>query len=523
MFVGVIFLFFLGYRFYGSYVARIFQINPQNKVPAKEKYDGLDYVPAKHWFILFGHHFASIAGAGPIVGPIFAYIYWGWLGAIIWIVLGSIFLGGVHDFSSLIISVREGGSSIGDIAKKAISKRTSILLLIFLWFALVVIIAVFASVCAKTFVSQPQVIFPSVGLIPVALIVGFLVYKLNVNVPFATFIGITILAGLIFLGNNYPLTFSAVNSYKTWIIILFVYAFFASIIPVDILLQPRDYISSFLLFFGIAVAFVGIIFVHYPLNSVHLFSLNSKAGAIFPVMFITIACGAISGFHSLVASGTTSKQLPSEKYAQRIGYGAMLTEGVLAAIALFAVAFGIKNVQPGVSPLELFSLGFAKITPFLGRYGKFIGIVIVNAFILTTLDTATRITRYITEELLKIKSMWLSTAIVIAFSAYLTFSGSWQSLWLLFGASNQLVAALALIVISCWLISKKFNYKISVWAAVFMLTVTLTALAMKFVDFIKQRNYTLAVVALILMVLGIWVSFDAKKAFQKLKVSNEKK
>jgi len=501
VFIGVLVTFILGYKIYGGYLSKLLEINKDNPTPAIVKYDGSDFVPAKNWMILFGHHFASIAGAGPIVGPVLAYMSWGWLGTLLWIVLGTIFMGGIHDFLSLVISVREGGQTIGNISKEYISLRASKVFLGFLWFALVIVIAVFASLCAKSFISQPEVVLPSLGLIPVAIFVGILIYNLRVNTAFSTLIGLILLFLLVLGGELFKVKLNLANPYLFWIIVLFLYAFFASILPVNILLQPRDYISSFLLFFGIGVSLIGLFIRPFPIRGAVLFKYSSSLGPLFPVMFITVACGAISGFHSLVSSGTTSKQISSELHAKRIGLGAMVLEGVLATIALFSVAFVLKN-PPNASPMELFSLGFSKIAYFLGDYGKVVALVILNAFILTTLDSATRITRFITQELGGIKNKWVATTIVILTGGYLGLTGQWQILWPIFGASNQLVAALALIVISAWLISKKKNFKVAVIPAIIMLTITTVALALSMVKFFTQGNWLLFGISLALLFMA---------------------
>lgn len=511
IFLVAICLLLCGYFFYGKVIRNILGIDFKRETPAHTHHDGVDYVPAKNWLILFGHHFASISGAGPIVGPIIAYMYWGWVGALLWIIVGSIFIGGVHDFASLFISVREGATSIGQIAQKYISKRASIVLLIFLWLALIIVIAVFASICAKSFIDEPKIVMPSVGLIPVAIIIGLLIYRFRVNIPMATILGLILLTTLIFLGAKFPIALGIKNAYTIWLIILFIYAFFASIIPVNILLQPRDYISSFLLFFGIIVAFAGIMLKPIGLESVHFFKFNTTLGPFFPVMFITVACGAISGFHSLVASGTTSKQLASEKDAQKIGYGAMIMEAILATIALVCVAFGLKSIPQGKTPIELFALGFGRIVFFLGDYANFVALVILNAFILTTLDTATRITRFLTQELFGMKSKYLATVIVVLVSGYLVLSGTWQTLWPMFGASNQLVAGLALIVVSAYLIKKKRNYKIAFIPAIIMFVVTLSALIVKGIDFLKSDNYLLLLISIVLVFLGLFIMIEFRK------------
>ena len=511
IFLAAAILLWCGYCFYGRFVRKALGIDPKRQTPAHSCYDGVDYVPAKNWLILFGHHFASISGAGPIVGPVIAYMYWGWVGALIWIIFGSIFIGAVHDFSSFFVSVREGAVSFGQIAEKYISRRASIVLLVFLWVALIIVIAVFASICAKSFIDEPKIVAPSLGLIPIAIIIGLLIYRFKVNTPLATILGLILLTALIFVGAKFPLVIGVKNSYTIWLLLLFVYAFFASIIPVNILLQPRDYISSFLLFFGIIAAFAGIVINPIGIEGTHIFKFNTSLGPFFPVMFITVACGAISGFHSLVASGTTSKQLASEKDAQRVGFGAMILEAALAIIALICVGFGVKNIPQGSNPIEVFALGFGRIVFFLGDYANFIALVILNAFILTTLDTATRITRFLTQELFRMNNKYIATLIVVLVAGYLVLSDSWQTLWPMFGASNQLVAGLALIVVSAYLIKNKRNWKITFIPAVIMFIVTLAALAVKAFEFFKKGNYVLFGASIALCILGLFIVLEFKK------------
>ncbi|MCF7907874.1 MAG: carbon starvation protein A [Candidatus Omnitrophica bacterium] len=519
IFIVTSLIFLTAYFSYGKFLSKTLGIDAKRKTPADTAYDGVDYVPARNSFILFGHHFASIAGAGPIVGPVFAYIYWGWLGALIWIVFGSIFIGAVHDFVSLFISVREGGATIGQIAEKYISRRASIVFLIFLWLALILVIAVFAKFCASSFISEPKIVFPSLGLIPVAIIVGFLIYQKKVNIFAATVVGLIMLTFLIILGNSFPLVITGGNAYIIWLVILFIYSFFASIFPVNVLLQPRDYISSFLLFFGIAVAFVGIVLKPLPLAPSQVFKFSSPIGPIFPMMFITVACGAISGFHSLVSSGTTSKQLAKETDIQKIGYGAMLLEGLLAVIALICVAFGLRSIPQGEpNVIAMFAQGFGRIVFFLGDYAKFIALVIVNAFILTTLDTATRITRFLTQELTGIENKYLTTGIVIAVAGYFCISGSFQLLWPMFGASNQLVAGLALLVASSYLLKQGRNYKITLIPAIAMFIITFVALSVKAQQFFKTGNYLLFSLSIVLTLLGLFIIYEfikRKKEYAK--------
>jgi len=521
--------FFLAYRFYASFISKVVGINDKNITPAHKKYDGLDYIPARNWLVLFGHHFSSIAGAGPIVGPILVCIWWGWVPAILWAILGSIFIGGVHDFLSLAISSKEEGNSIGKISETFISKSAGIIFLIFVWFALLLVVAVFALVCAKTFIEEPRIILPSLGIIPVALLIGVLLYRFNLPLSLTTVIGLSLLALFIFLGQNYYFNLSK----NTWIVILFIYAFFASITPVNILLQPRDYLSSFLLWFGLLTMSIGVITSPQQITYPALKSFVSpKGGWLFPMMFITMACGAISGFHSLVASGTTSKQLPQESDAKKIGYLGMLSEGLLAILVVLCVIAGasVLKVNPqklsSGSAIKIFSQGYNFLTNnFLKGQGGFLAIIILNAFILTTLDTATRITRYVTQELFRIKNKIGSTFVVLLTAFLLILSGSWEKLWQLFGASNQLLASLTLFVVSAWLLTKKRKYLFAFIPGVFMLLISFSALILKAGKFLKEdsKNYFLFTITLILIILGIFMFIEVikkRKDFLK-RIANE--
>jgi len=505
LFLIIIIIFLLGFFIYGNFLSKILGIDKNRKTPAIYKFDGIDYVPAKNSIVLFGHHFSSIAGAGPIIGPIFALIFWGWLPALLWILIGSIFLGGVSDFVSMFISVREDGKSIGEISKKYISRGAGFSFLLFLCFSLLIVIAVFSSLCAQTFVSTPQMVIPSIGLIFVAIFTGILIYRTNIPLFLSTIIGIILLFILILLGDKFPLKIPLKNAFLIWIIILLIYSYFASILPVNILLQPRDYLSSFLLFFGIVVLVLGIFLKPSPIDKINLFNFSSKIGPLFPIMFITVACGAISGFHSIIATGTSSKQVSNEKDIKFIGYGAMLLEGLLAAGVVFIVAFGLKEIPKGKNPLEIFSLSFSKNVFFLGKYSPYIALLILNSFILTTLDTATRITRILIQEITGIKRKYIATSIVILIGGYLALSGKYEILWPLFGASNQLVAGIALLTCSAWLIYKRKNYLVTFIPSMIMFLITITALMIKMPELLKIKNYVLFLIDIILTILGIFI------------------
>ncbi len=514
-------LFFWGYRFYCKKLEQLWQINPKNPTPANTKFDGVDFVPAKNWLVLFGHNFSSIAGAGPIIGPVIACVLWGWLPALIWIVFGTIFIGGVHDFGALITSVREGGSSIADIADETISRRAKIIFSCFVWLTLVLVIAVFTYLCADTFVKEPKIVLPSLGLIPVAMLIGFLLYYLKANATLTTIFGLVLLTGLILWGNVLPIKLGN-NSGWVWSIILLVYCFFASVLPVNILLQPRDYLSSFLLFAGVAFGYLGLFILHPKISSpVYVNWKAQEGGYLWPMLCVTIACGAISGFHSLVASGTTSKQIANESDVKKISYGGMVAEGLVAILAVLAISaglspLGLASALKSAGPIRLFGLGYNELAkPILGGFGVFIAITILNAFILTTLDTATRICRYITEELTGIKNRYFSTFIVVLAGGSLALSGKWSRIWPVFGASNQLVAALALMVLTAWLFCKGKTLRFTFIPAIFMVTTTIAALIYQSLNYYTEKDYFLFAVSLILIALAVFMIIEAYITFRK--------
>jgi carbon starvation protein len=522
-------LYFIGYFFYARRLERLWDVDQKNITPSREKYDGVDYVPAKHWLVLFGHHFSSISGAGPILGPVIACMIWGWFPAVVWLVLGSILLGGVHDFSSLMASLRSGGKSIADVCETTMSKRAKIIFASFLWLTLVLVIAVFASAAAKTLNSTPRVVIPTFGLVLVAIIVGFLIYKMKMSLWVSSIIGVAMLFGLIALGYRFPISIGPYG-FTLWVLVLLGYAYVASIIPVNILLQPRDYLAAFVLFFGLVVGYVGLFVTRPVVRTPFFISFSSSQGNLWPMMLVIVACGAISGFHSLISSGTTSKQLENEKDAKRIGFGSMIIESILAILAVLCVTAGLywKGNHPGLVYPELmkggnwiktFGTGYGEIAkPLLGAFGMLVGITMLKTFILTTLDSATRIARYISEELfregMKIKFLgnkYISTAIIITFSLYLSL-GAWQSIWPIFGASNQLVAALALFVTSTVLLSKMKNSLYTLLPALFMLVTTVTAIVIQISNFIPQKKYLLSVIGFVLLFLTVVLLYDVIKA-----------
>lgn len=527
--LGAAAVFVIAYRFYAAKIEKLWDIDPARPTPAVTKFDGVDYVPSKHWFMLFGHHFASIAGAGPIIGPVLAVCFWGWAPALVWVVLGSIFLGGIHDFGSLITSVREEGLTVGDIAARSISRRAKLILSVFTFLALLLVIAVFAYLGANTFVTQPEVVIPSAGVIPVSVLIGLALYKFRLEPVSTTIAGLLLLGGLLIAGKFYPVVLQG-DSQTLWIYVLLIYCFFASVTPVNILLQPRDYLSSFMLIGGILLGLAGILVSRPELNVPAYTGGDSPIGYLWPMMFITVACGANSGFHSLIASGTTSKQLANERDAKKIGFGAMLVEGFLAVLVIVLVVGGFtlaefnQHLADKTSPVNIYGIGFGNITaPILGEWGTFMALTILNAFILTTLDSATRITRYIFEELTGLKNRIASTLVIVTLGGWLALGKDsaqnplWQKIWPAFGASNQLVAALALLVISCWLLRKNKPTRYSLIPAVFMLGTSLAALGIQIVDYLKNGEIALVLISTVLVVSALFLGWEVVKTFQLVK------
>jgi carbon starvation protein len=528
---------YLGYRIYGNFLEkRVVQADKGRITPAREMNDGIDYSPAKKT-VLFGHHFSSIAGAGPILGPLLGVLYFGWLGALLWVAIGSVFLGAVHDYTSLMTSVQNKGKSLADISEKTLGRRTRVIFSLFLWFALALVIAVFAVVASRTLVSQPEIVIPTFGLVFIAMLFGWLIYKKGFNVPAATVISLLILFALIYIGKMYPVEPPAqiigISVQNFWFFVLIIYSLFASSLPVWFLLQPRDYISTWILFIGLAIGYLGLVISHPSINAPAFISFTSKGGPLWPMLFVIIACGAISGFHSVVAGGTTAKQLPDETAGKPIGFGGMITEAVLAGLVIFIAAaaliwdpsgaenpLGYQYLMTQVGdPIKAFATGYGKLTSSLPGItlvvGSFFGMVMLNAFVLTTLDTGTRLGRFIFSELIGKKinlfnNRWVASAIILVFAAILGATEGYKSIWPVFGASNQLVAALALIVVSSYLVGIKRPTKFTLYPAYFMLSTTLAALIFQGYNFFKTQSYLLGTVSMILIVLALTIVYDAR-------------
>ena len=520
----------LAYFSYGRFIARKLQVNNRNITPAHTHKDGVDYIPSKIPVVL-GHHFSSIAGAGPIVGPIIAVTF-GWIPAVIWILLGGIFFGAVHDMGSMVASLRHDGKSIGAIIQKHIGQSGKRLFMIFSFATLILVIAVFADIIAKTFVNNPGAATAS-GLFIVLAIVFGLVNRLSGDKKSAfvltSVIGVVLMYYFVYLGAQLPFSLT----YELWVGLLLVYAFIASVTPVSFLLQPRDYLSSFLLYGLMILAVVGILVANPEIkmdSQVHLKTEN--LGYLFPVLFVTIACGAISGFHSLVASGTTSKQINKEQDVKVVGFGGMLIESFLAIISVGAVIVISRTEYAGrltsEGPVAMFANGLGGIISSTGistdLATTFVALT-VSAFALTTLDTCTRLARFTFQEYFEdvdhaagralAENRYLATFIVVVLSILLLISGGFATLWPIFGSANQLLACLALLAVSVWLIKRKINPAFALVPMFFMFAVTLSSLMLVAVTNFTNGTYVLAIIAGLLFVLSVVLIWLAKDSLRK--------
>jgi carbon starvation protein len=509
-------LYVVAYLTYGRWIRRRLGLVDERLTPAHRLRDGMDYVPTRRSVVL-GHHFASIAGVGPIVGPILGVTF-GWLPALLWIVVGNIFIGSVHDFTTLAASIRHEGKSIGSITEHYLGRSGRQVFLVFAWFALVLVIAVFAIVVAKTFVAHPEAATASSMFIPIAVFFGMATQNGRLGLLPATVAGVLALLGAIWLGVTFPLSLP----YNVWVALLLGYVFIASITPVWVLLQPRDYLNSFLLYMMLAGGFFGLL-LYRPSLELEVFRgwSDPELGALFPILFVTVACGAISGFHSLVASGTTAKQLDRESDAQVIGYGSMLLEGVLATIALVAAAMldrsGYLAALKDGGPVALFSRGLGSFVSTLGipvALGTSFAALTISAFALTTLDTSTRLGRYTFQEFFegkrheaKLSRRSVATLATVASGALLAINkGGTMTIWPLFGAANQMLAALALLTVSAYLSHRAVGNRFVLVPAAIMFAVTLSAIAWLVTKNITTHNYPLVVIALVLGIAAVYIA-----------------
>ncbi len=569
MLVGAAF-FCLAYRLYGRYISKVFDQDDNRPTPSCTMRDDCDYVPTKP-IVLFGHHFSSIAGGGPIIGPTVAMMF-GFLPVWLWAVVGSIFIGAVHDMTTLFASVREKGHSVAQIAKSTLGNTGFFLFISFTIVMLLLVTSAFLGLTATALTSllpldvlklDPSqtvvktleaggVVKAKIGgiastsviiITAFAPILGFLVYKKGINVYLASLIAIVVCIFSVLVGMEYPITISS----NTWMIILCFYTLIAAGVPVWIILQPRDFTNSFLLYAGVAALFVasiaaGLKGVTFNAPVSDLAGGAAKLGPMWPFLFITVACGAISGFHCLVAGGTSSKQIAKESDIIKVGYGGMLLEGLLAIGVLVAVGCGIvfqdyvNIVFPTAAgaksnPILAFAAGAGGLLDKgLGLapvYGTIFGILLVEGFVVTTLDTAVRLNRYLWEELWQamftnvpkvMKGYLFNSGLSVICMYLLAYNNAFLALWPAFGSANQLLASLALIAVSVWLVNKGKNAVFTVIPAIFMMITTLYSLVILLIEkYLPKGNYTLALFAVLLIVLSIGVIALSFKKWREIR------
>lgn len=562
--------FVAAYLLYARFIAKLFDENDKTPTPACSMKDDCDYVPTKP-IVLFGHHFASIAGGGPIIGPTTALLF-GFLPVWLWAVLGTIFIGCVHDMTTLFASVREKGKSIAEIAKASLGNTGFFLFISFTILMLLMVTSAFLGLTATALtsvisldvlkLSPDQTLVRTVvvnGVVKAQIggiasssvifitlcapVIGFLVYKKQINVYLASIIAIFICVLSVIVGMNFPVTLEP----NAWMIILCFYTLLAAGIPVWIILQPRDFTNSFLLYAGVVALFIGGIIaglkgVTFSAPAWNVAQGTSKMGPLWPFLFITVACGAISGFHCLVAGGTSSKQISRETDIKKIAFGGMLLEGLLAIGVLIAVGCGImfadyvNIVFPTAegaksNPILAFAVGAGGLLNIAfgvsPLYGTIFGILLVEGFVVTTLDTAVRLNRYLFEELWqvifrnvpKIMKSYLFNALLCVFLMYiLAYKNAFLVIWPIFGSANQLLASLALIAVSVWLVNRKKTAWFTVLPAVFMMVTTIYSLIVLLFDkYLPKNNIMLSVVDVLLIVFSMGVIFLSIRKWRELK------
>lgn len=608
--------FIIAYNTYGKFLARrIFQLSSEERTPSVELRDNIDFVPTNR-YVIFGHHFTAIAGTGPIVGPTIAVI-WGWFPALLWVVFGSIFIGAVHDFTALVLSLRNKGHSLGDIAGTVLSPSAKLLFLILLTFILAVVIAVFGNVIATTFKDYPQSVMPTILSIPVAMILGVVIYRYGISLFWASLVSIMILGITVFFSASYS-GFSfympslehihvSLNPTMLWTWVLFIYCYFASVLPVWLLLQPRDYVNSLILYIVLGLIVIGLIFAGLTgvadlFGSAPPFRISEagRLGAppILPFLFITVACGAVSGFHALVCSGTSSKQVASMRDASFVGYGGMLLEAALAVLVILSctagIGLGIPNIQSAaaatgsqktlvetaddlnkqvqssedlpIQPAEIvkgreawnlrydrswasmnlgeqvgtFIEGGANFIHLLGipvKFAQGIIAILIACFAATTIDAALRLMRYVLQELggmlylVPMKNRYIATAVGLVIAAALALCKASPTvpygtggliLWPVFGAGNQVVAGLTLLVGSVYLMRRKVRSVYLLIPAVVMIIIPLWAMSYNIIFvFFHKGQYLLTVIGTFIVLLALWLVIEAYRAIRRLVAMNQ--
>jgi len=558
--IGCFLLYLLGYRFYAKFLADlIFQLDPHRATPAHTLRDEIDYVPT-HRYVLFGHHYASITGLAPMLGPAVAVI-WGWVPAMLWVVIGAVLVGCVHDFSALVVSMRAKGASVGKVAEGVIGPRAKLLFLALIFFGIALAMGVFVFVIAKLFqagpdfdpnnlagatTSFPSAVLPSGSLMILAMITGYLLYKKKFPLGKTTLVGFVLMLLTVWLGTVFPTLGLDRNSWPQqngWTWILLAYAYLASVLPVWSLLQARDFLNSQLLYLGLAAAYGGFFVLGPTFNAPPLNVSPEGAPSLFPFVFIVIACGAASGFHSLVASGTTAKQIDKETDARFVAFGGMIGESLLGLLAVFACTAGFETADAWHNAYRdwaTIEVGLAaKLGAFIHGCSRFIGAlgvdhdlaaafiaVVVVSFALTTLDSATRLLRFNVAEigtslhLRVLENRFAATAIAVGAICWFAFykidgNPAGLVLWTLFGTTNQLLAGLALLVATLYLQQRRRNPYYTGIPAVFMLGSTFIALGENLKGFYDKEQYLLLIVGSLLFLVALGIVIEGIRALMR--------
>lgn len=530
-------VFALGYFFYSKFLAeRVFELSDSEPVPSRELEDGVDFVPTARG-VLFGHHYASIAGAAPIIGPAIAVI-WGWAPALVWVVLGSVFMGAAHDFATLVLSIRHKGNSVAQITEHVIGSRARTLFLLVVFFLVLLVIAVFARAIGKLFVAYPGTVLPINFEIIVALLIGYFCYRRKVKLLIPSLLALISLYAMIWVGVRVPLSLAPIvgedAQLTAWVVLLLGYSFIASVLPVWVLLQSRDYINSHQLFVGLVALILGILIANPTITAPAFNPSPAGAPSIIPFLFVTIACGAISGFHGLVSSGTTSKQLSRATDARVIGYGGALGEGLLALIATLAVSAGLADWGGHYHSFEAAAKG--GISSFVEGAASFllplgidrgpgevvIGVMVIS-FAATSLDTGVRIQRYILAELgqaygiAAFENRYLCGALAVSLPLVLFLAGTDSELWPLFGATNQLLAGLSLVVVTLWLMGEGKRWVYMGVPTLLVLAFSAISMLLNLGSYMSEGKYLLLITGGIILALECWIVLEAVGAVRRVR------
>ncbi len=537
--LAIVFLVWLvfGYFAYGRWIAKQFELDDSRETPANRINDGDDFIPTKP-FYLFGQHFSAIAAAGPIAGPIIACQAFGWLPCLLWIAFGVVLIGAVHDFSTLASSVRHGATSIAEITKEKLGSGAGRAMMAFIWIALIYVIVAFTDITAGTFVSGTEelqgagnfnaggaVAIASVMYLGLSIVLGLVERFLKPPLWLSTIIFVPATFTLSYLGTKFSTVL--LLDHTSWGVLILIYCIVASLVPVWALLQPRGYLGGFVLYTAIAVGIVGIFFGNYEIAqpAFKSFDIGGMTGTLFPFLFVTIACGACSGFHGLVCSGTTSKQIDKESHTKSVGYGAMLAEGFVAFIALVTIMIVASEAVKGISPGKIYGNGIGNfLTLLIGKenlpFAITFGAMAFSTFVFDTLDVGLRLGRYIVQELFGLKGKLgaiigtLATIVVPFICVLIAPKGSWNEFWTLFGASNQLLAALTLLSITAWLYQARQRIAFTLIPMLFVLVITLWALGSLVVGNFQAANgfdikFVNGLASLVLILLAVYLIITA--------------